>query len=333
MKNYYNDFEEGSVSALLPSDYIKTNNAGLSYGLIDYYVFGSFNSCCVGDVINGTVSLDALDTVIDYGVRFLDFEIYFKDNKVVVAAGRNNPYIKDTFNELDIGSVLSRVKNRAILDEGINANKTDPLILNFRIVTNNTTVYNILAKKIIDNFKDYLMNRVHGAERLHNDRNIFFTQFKKLKNKVLIFVDDPNQNYKDVPEFYELVNATTSEGIAKYKNYQIISENSSDFYKSLSKEKFVITVPDIMTNKNSEFTKHKNYGCQAILMNFGGGYNSDEMKSYKNKFLIGQRAFILKPNNLLRDRIMNSPAASVNNGSVFSKYWCPEPGWRIYYIT
>ena len=50
------------------------------------------------------------------------------------------------------------------------------------------------------------MNRVHGAERLHNDRNIFLTEFKKLKNKVLIFVDDPAKNFMDNVKFYELVN-------------------------------------------------------------------------------------------------------------------------------
>ena len=88
-----------SITALTNSDYIaKTPEDGLPYGLIDYYVMGSFNSCCTGDVINGYVSLEALKQVISYGVRLLDFEIYFKDGKVVVAAGRNNIYMKDTYN-------------------------------------------------------------------------------------------------------------------------------------------------------------------------------------------------------------------------------------------
>ena len=81
------------------SDYISSTSNGLEYGLIDYTVYGSFNSCCHGEVINGHVSIEALQEVIKQGVRLLDFEIYFKDGKAVVAAGRNNIYMKDTYNE------------------------------------------------------------------------------------------------------------------------------------------------------------------------------------------------------------------------------------------
>ena len=92
--------------------------------------------------------------------------------------------------------------------------------------------------------------------------------------------------------------------------------------------KYIVTTPDVLENRNSEFTKHKDYGCQAILMNFGGGYNNDQMRAYKQMFITQQKAFVLKPNNLLRDRVVNSPPRSVNQGSVFSKYWCsgPVPG-------
>ena len=92
--------------------------------------------------------------------------------------------------------------------------------------------------------------------------------------------------------------------------------------------KYIVTTPDVIDNRNSEFNKHKEYGCQAILMNFGGGYNSDQMKAYKQMFLTQQIAFVLKPNNLLRQRVVNDPPRCVNEGSVFSRYWCsgPVPG-------
>ena len=135
--------EDNSINSIIgleEVDYAKQldiSGTKLDYSLIDYCVFGSFNSCCQGEVINGYVSLEALKTVISYGVRLLDFELYLKDNKVVVAAGRKNVYIKDTYNHLEIGTVLNEVKRLALRGGAGNYNSEDPLILNFRIVSNN----------------------------------------------------------------------------------------------------------------------------------------------------------------------------------------------------
>ena len=65
----------------------------------------------------------------------MDFELYFKDGKVVVAAGRNNVYIKDTYNHIDIGTVLSEVKRLAIRGGAGNNNSSDPLLLNCLLYT------------------------------------------------------------------------------------------------------------------------------------------------------------------------------------------------------
>ena len=238
------DSKMPSIVALDSSDYNKTTpEHGFNYGLIDYYVFGSVNSCCQGDVINGYVSLEALKNVIGYGVRLLDFELYFKDNKVVVAAGRDNIYMKDTYNHLEIGTVLSEVKKLALRGNSGNYNSSDPLILNFRIVSNNPNVYHILEKKIMKHLSDYLADRRFGKEGKVQDKDIFTTSFKNLKGKVLIFVDDPNKNYLDNQNFYELVNATTQSNLALYTDYQIKNENSPERYRQDSHHKFILTKP------------------------------------------------------------------------------------------
>lgn len=293
-----------SIVALTGSDYnARTPEHGFSYGLIDYYVFGSVNSCCHGDVINGYVSIEALKNVIGYGVRLLDFELYFKDNKVVVAAGRDNIYMKDTYNHLEIGTVLSEVKKLALRGNSGNYNSSDPLILNFRVVSNNPNVYHILEKKIMKHLSDYLADRRFGKEGKVQDKDIFTTNFKNLRGKVLIFVDDPNKNYLDNPNFYELVNATTAGKLALYTDYQIKNENSPERYRDDAKHKFILTKPDAITQINSSYMIHQNNGCQGVMMNFGGNYFDDNMKGYIRKFSMAMKAFVLKPSHLLRQRI------------------------------
>lgn len=300
MKKLNYEFKDKpSIAPLTLNDYNRVNKNELFTTLIDYYVYGSFNSCCTGEVINGYVSLEALKTVIDLGVRLLDFEIYFKNGNVVVAAGRNNIYMKDTYNELEVGTVFSEIKKRAL--RGIQ-NSSDPLILNFRIVSKNPNVFHILEKKIMKHFSDFLVDKNIPVENSKKNGNVFNTPFKNLKNKVIIFVDDPYKNASENVGFMELVNACTDSDKCKgkirlYNDYQIQNEGSPSTYISETKENFLITTPNVM-GKNSKWRMHHRYGVQGVLMNFGGGYHDDELKGYMLKFLDKQKSFILKESKL-----------------------------------
>ena len=291
--------DEKTIAPLALNDYKATNKNGLSTTLIDYYVYGSHNTCCTGEVINGYVSIEALKTVINLGVRLLDFEIYFKDEKVVVAAGRNNIYMKDTYNELEIGSVFAEIKKSAL--RGIQ-NSSDPLILNFRIVSKNPNVAHILEKKILEHFSDFLVDKHTPIEKSTINGTVLNTPFKNLKNKVIIFVDDPYKNSYDNVGFKEIINAcTNSEScdgkIKLYNDYQIQMEGSPDLYMNESKSNFILTTPNVMGD-NSKWLMHHQCGVQGVLMNFGGGFHGDKLKGYRLKFLNKQKAFILKPQNL-----------------------------------
>jgi hypothetical protein len=300
MKKLNYEFKDKpSIAPLTLNDYNRVNKNELFTTLIDYYVYGSFNSCCTGEVINGYVSLEALKTVIDLGVRLLDFEIYFKNGNVVVAAGRNNIYMKDTYNELEVGTVFSEIKKRAL--RGIQ-NSSDPLILNFRIVSKNPNVFHILEKKIMKHFSDFLVDKNIPVENSKKNGNVFNTPFKNLKNKVIIFVDDPYKNASENVGFMELVNACTDSDKCKgkirlYNDYQIQNEGSPSTYISETKENFLITTPNVM-GKNSKWRMHHRYGVQGVLMNFGGGYHDDNFKGYILKFLDAQKSFIFKESKL-----------------------------------
>lgn len=278
--------EIDDLSALTDVEYDKEQP------LVNYLVYGSFNSCCTGDIINGHVSTQALTEVINLGVRLLDFEIYFKNGKVVVAAGRNNIYMKDTYNEIDIGTVLSTVEKKAFSAR----NASDPLILNFRIISKNPNVFDSLEKSIKEHFSDKLVP-IHTSYRNGNN-NILFENIKELKGKVIIFVDDKYKNFTENEGFVELVNGHGGGKIRYLTNYSVLNESSPAKYERSNHDNFSITLPDTESQKNPAWEIHFKNGMQGVLMNFG--YNDDKLKSYRKFFQHDKgKAFVLKPSPIL----------------------------------
>ena len=152
---------------------------------------------------------------------------------------------------------------------------------------------------------DYLADRRFGKEGKVQHKDILHTKFSNLRGKVLIFVDDPNKNYIENPNFYELVNASTSSKLSLYTDYQVKNEGTPEKYKNEAHTKFIISMPDVMEGVNSSWLIHHNNGVQAVMMNFGGGgYFDDNMLTYIKKFAGERKAFVLKPPSLLRTRII-----------------------------
>lgn len=328
-----NHGERTQLEPLDNGDYYptQTDYDNTYYALIDYHIMGSYNSCSSGPVINGHVSKEALGYVIGHGVRFLDFEIYLKNKEAVVAVGRNNIYIKDSLNELNLNDVLDFVKSKAL--EGSILNNTDPLILQFRIMSGNDAIYSLLAKSIKKYFSAYLLSANYGKggdilEKSNNKKNkiytgngktkfknnVLFADLNQLKNKVVIIVKDHDDfigQYKKNRELYELINIgnANNEKVIWQTDYEITNAHSHTSVKEESKYNYRITNPDAFNSKsNSKASTHMSLGTQAILMNFGSGFNDSEMEFYKKKFGEAKKAFILKDKSLRRIRIFANQA-------------------------
>jgi len=330
-----------TLKALEDADYNKEGDYGKGtyFALIDYYIKGSYNSCSTGPAVNGWVDPLALKSVIMRGVRFLDFEIYLKKNKAVVAL-QKQPYpsgvkpnkcttcnFKDSLNELNIVNVLELVKREAI-ESGSCRNNTDPLILSFRIMSENDNIYSILAHSIKKIFSNYLLpakygycgtvktgssgnEKYSGNGKTIFQNNVLYSDLTNLKNRVIIFAKGPPNNptsYKNNRKFYELLNGGDEDGMLNYKSDYTINNDSERFSIEEHKYNYCVSMPD-MTSKNNSLAKvHFNRGCQAVLMNFGSGYNDTQMKYYKEKFSNEQRAFILKPRHIRRKRLFGKKA-------------------------
>jgi len=137
IKRVYKNYAK--LASINPNDVNYKDNK-----LRDYYIKTAYNCCALGDFKNTYVDLCALENVLKQGVRCLDFEIYSLNGKPVVAVSSKDDYfIKESFNSLDLGSVLDYINNYAF-SGSIAPNSNDPLLLHFRIKSENIKMYDTL---------------------------------------------------------------------------------------------------------------------------------------------------------------------------------------------
>ena len=290
-------------------DGINDTNPNHKYLLRDYYVASSYNSCCGGTSEKDYVDKVPLKLVIKQGARLLDFEVYSKDGKPIIAAGpgpNNGKYcLKGTYNHMKFNSTMTYVKKLAF--DGANApNPNDPLFLSFRVKTNNPGIYDIMADTITREFGKNLL----GPQYSHNGKFnksgkdvITNIPLLNLRNKVIIIIQDPTNNYRET-KFEEIVNMSGkgNDGnglpfVSFYKDKEIVETFDAEDLKEKNKKFVGITMPDFSKTKNNSVAPiHHQYGIQFVMMNYS---NYDENMEYYRKFFNERgTAFRLKPQHL-----------------------------------
>ena len=134
---------ESFVSEIQPQN---TNNPNLP--LINYVVKGSFHSAY--NYSTNTIDLKTLSTVLQRGVRFLDFEVYSVNGEAVVGYSSSlNPSantIESSNYPEDPDIRLSAIFNKINLQKP--PNLTDPLFIHLRIKSALPALYSKIAKAI-----------------------------------------------------------------------------------------------------------------------------------------------------------------------------------------
>ena len=106
ISSQYND---GTSIATFKEDLLSKNK----YFLNEYYILSAHNCCCSGNNKNDYVDICALDNCIKQGARMLDFKIYNKNNKAIVASSSDTSYkYKETYNYFEIGDVFKTITNK-----------------------------------------------------------------------------------------------------------------------------------------------------------------------------------------------------------------------------
>ena len=292
----------------LNSDWINSNSPDVQYrDLRDYYIKTAYNCCASGEFRNDYVNLCALKNVIRQGVRCLDFEIYCMDNKPVVATSAIDvPGIKETYNSLPISDVLNEVSITAFSHNATTIvnkkvvpqcpNPDDPLLLHFRLKTNDVKVLNTLGAEIAKYFSDRLMPIQYMKE--NNFKNMTGVPVKDMKGKVIIMVEKTGPLLYQSNNLWEVTNVTTnSTFIREMRYFDVKNISNMNELEEYNKQNMTIVLPDLKdTNENYTSYVPMAMGCQMCAMNF---QNVDEnLNAYNANFEKVKSAFVLRPEKL-----------------------------------
>jgi len=269
---------------------IYEKDAQHQHPLRDYYVLSSYNSCGQGEYHNGFVSLDALDLVLQRGVRVLDFEVYQIDNKPQVAMStKSNPNFKTTFNSIDIDNVFKHIRDYAF-NAGKVPNSNDPLFIHLRIQSQLRDCSEMTASKLKSNLSFHLLEP--------NEKKLYMSHVKDLLGKVIVMVNDTNPIWKStsLADMTDIITGTQEYQV--YRKYDIDNLHNPRQFMKHNQTYMAISVPDdSMNGKNQSFKKSQHYGVQFICMNFGTFDTHLEMclRYFNQK----RTAFSLKPDTLI----------------------------------
>ena len=204
------------------------------------------------------------------------------------------------------------------------SNKHDPLILNFRIKTNNKGVYDKMYETINNTFgTKSTINRLLPEElrfdgqypnKTNKDFSISNVPLHLLKNKVIISVKDSNHGYVN-KKFKELISMSDKSKagngmpyVHSYKNIEVKDAYDPEELITENKQYLGITYPDFTNNaSNSSAALHHKLGFQFVTMNFH--IIDEHLKYYINFFNDSGSAFVLKPVELRHKPVrINKPA-------------------------
>jgi hypothetical protein len=312
----YTDFPV--ISSMNPSE--EKNK----YLLRDYYIKTAYNSCCGGEFKNNVVNVCALKKCIQQGARCLDFEIYSVDNKPVIATSSvDDFFIKETYNSVSFEDAMDVINSYAFSGSTC-PNPRDPLILHFRISSNNKTIYDQMA----DTLQKKLSSKVLGKEYSYEFEgyNLGAVPIANFMGKTIISIDRSNDMFEDT-ELKEYCNiASNSMFMRALRNYDIQYNPNIDDLTYYNKKAMSIVMPDLGPNDaNYPSGLAMSYGCQMVGMNFQN-FDSN-MEFYDIMFDEAGSAFVLKPKNLryIPETIKNpppqNPELSYANRKVESDYY------------
>lgn len=276
--------------------------------IFSYYVKTAYNCCSPGNFTNSFVSICALRHCVTLGARCLDFEIYSLDFEPVISTSSvssalvSSFFIKETFNSLKLTDALYYIKYFALEDSnnGGAPNHQDPLFLHFRIMTNQLTTIDLIAKYLTEILGDTLLGASFGQNNL--DQSLSGNALLQFCNRCIIMVESNTMNSATIEKstLWPIVNIMTNS--SKYKslrasNITQMSDSDRTDLATFNKHYATIVLPDV-GNESSNFNPQLaiSSGCQFIGMNFQN-FDSN-LETYFKIFADQGYSYILKPCSL-----------------------------------
>ena len=300
------DSMSNTYSSSAPLRSISKQEADCKYLLRDYYIKSAYNCCAVKNFQNSYVSTKALKTCLSQGYRCLDFEIYSVDDEPVISVSSKSDYnMKGSYNNIDLGEALNIINSSAFSSGAPNSN--DPVLLHFRIKTDNNGIYDKISDSIRTNIDNY---RILGPKFSYetNGRNLGRIPLLLLTGKVIILVDKTNPNYEST-KLDEYVNmASNSVFMRALRDYNVTFNPDFQELTEFNRKNMTLTMPDLSPDSNNvNAAVHMSYGCQLVCMCVQN--KDDNLNFYDNFFNEKGKAFVLKPEKLrFIQKLMQAPA-------------------------
>ena len=289
--------------AALNSSWITSASADPTskYLLRDYYVKTAYNCCSTGNFSNDYVNVCALNHAIKMGCRCLDFEIYgYKGQPIVSTSLSDDKCIKETYNSVSFDDAMSAVATSAFSpSSNVCPNPGDPLLLLFRIKTNDVNVLNSMADSIKSNLNNYLLpayNHEFGG------KNICAEPIGNFAGKVVIIVESIPLLYQPGAErMYEITNLTSNAFLRILKVFDVLNGPNITELTTFNKQYMTIVLPDYsMSAENYDPMPPSLAGCQCMALSFQL-LRDGNLAVYNEWFEAGpmKSAFLLKPADLM----------------------------------
>jgi hypothetical protein len=287
LSNIYTGFPK--ISSFNP------DNAAYKYLLRDYYIKTAYNCCCSGQFKNDWVNVCALKNCITQGARVLDFEIYsVKDKPVVATSSVDNYHTKEMYNHIPLDEALNIINTNAFTG-GSCPCPNDPLILHFRISSNNKKIYESMADTIYATIGPKLLGKEYSYE--YTGHNLGAVPLKEFSQKIIISVDRSNPLFEETA-LKEYINiASNSIFLRASRDYDIKFTPDSNELIEYNKKYMTLSIPDLSAYySNVSPALNFSYGCQWVGMCF---QNFDSNMQFYSLFFdkIGH-SFALKPEHL-----------------------------------
>lgn len=293
MKQLYSIEQSSQGVSIKNASFPTTENNALR----NFVIKSSFNSAYTG----GYMNLDMIKYVLRRGCRYLNFQVFIKDNTPIVAYSEDDMNNSFTSNPpaLSLGGVFSTINMNAFNEHSPNPN--DPIFIHLQIMSSLSTANAMIAQSIAASFDDNLYKNPTTGLAVPIDLN---TQMNRLKGKVIILADSSRLPHSPAPAGQSAEN----QGAMKLQDYVnlFVGENNVRLYtdNQLTAQpinppdpfvyNFSIVYPNLgffygINNSNADYLI-RNYGTQVIGQAF---YNNDSnLKQYENIFDKFQTAFI-----------------------------------------
>lgn len=206
------------------------------------YILTAFNCCNSGEYQNNYVDTCILKKCLVLGVRCLDFQVFNYSQKPIIASStQNSLYIKETFNYLEIDTVLYHIIDTLNNSEKIN---TSPLFLHFRVMSLSEKIYKTLIEKILIKLGEN--NKNSNFSLVTNIKDINNVSLNELKNKIVVFINP-----------YYTSNNLLIDKIDEYTDEIKIEKNIIDNFKIYKSGYITTPSKDLILYNNNNYEIHK----------------------------------------------------------------------------